>query len=165
LATALFLGVALSISSIKIVAMVVHEINFMRRDLGQIIVASAIIDDSIGWIIIAVVFGVARGGSFQIGQVVQSVAGVAAHDAAGRRGARESSPTTNSSPKRLGIHILKSKLYRLRRCSLSLIAGMSLRGCFVRDSRRAQMTFLPYLHRAMKTQLDAKSGLRPRPVS
>jgi hypothetical protein len=32
-----------------------------------------------------------------------------------------------------------------------------LRGCFVRDSRRAQMTFLPYLHRAMKKQLDAKS--------
>ena len=78
LATALFLGVALSISSIKIVAMVVHEMNFMRRDLGQIIVASAIIDDSIGWIIIAIVFGIARGGSIQIGQVVQSVAGVAA---------------------------------------------------------------------------------------
>lgn len=78
LAAALFLGVALAISSIKIVAMVVHEMNFMRRDLGQIIVASAIIDDSIGWIIIAVVFGVARGGSLQIGQVVQSVAGVAA---------------------------------------------------------------------------------------
>ena len=78
LSTALFLGVALSISSIKIVAMVVHEMNFMRRDLGQIIVASAIIDDSIGWIIIAVVFGIARGGSIQVGQVVQSVAGVAA---------------------------------------------------------------------------------------
>ena len=78
LATALFLGVALSISSIKIVAMVVHEMNFMRRDLGQIIVAPAIIDDSIGWIIIAGVFGIVRGGSIQIGQVMQSVAGVAA---------------------------------------------------------------------------------------
>ena len=77
-ATALFLGVALSISTIKIVAMVVHEMNFMRRDLGQIIVASAIIDNSIGWIIVAVVFGIARGGSIHIGQVVQSVVGVAA---------------------------------------------------------------------------------------
>ena len=65
-ATALFLGVALSISTIKIVAMVVHEMNFMRRDLGQIIVASAIIDDFIGWIIVAVVFGIARGGSIPI---------------------------------------------------------------------------------------------------
>ena len=60
LVAALFLGVALSISSVKIVAMVVREMNFIRRDLGQIIVASAIIEDSIGWIIIAVVFGVAR---------------------------------------------------------------------------------------------------------
>ena len=32
----------------------------------------------IGWIIIAVVFGIARGGSIQVGQVVQSVVGVAA---------------------------------------------------------------------------------------
>ena len=78
LATALFLGVALSISSIKIVAMVVHEMNFMRRDLGQIIVASAIIDDSVGWIIIAAVFGIARTGSIQVSQVVQSIVGVAA---------------------------------------------------------------------------------------
>jgi Kef-type K+ transport system membrane component KefB/nucleotide-binding universal stress UspA family protein len=78
LVMALFLGVALSISSIKIVAMVVHEMNFMRRDLGQIIVASAIIDDSIGWIIIAIVFGVARAGSLQIGQVAESIAGVGA---------------------------------------------------------------------------------------
>jgi Kef-type K+ transport system membrane component KefB/nucleotide-binding universal stress UspA family protein len=77
LAMALFLGVALSISSIKIVAMVVHEMNFMRRDLGQIIVASAIIDDSIGWIIIAIVFGVARAGSVQIGEIARSVGGVA----------------------------------------------------------------------------------------
>src|SRR6266702_2970077 len=59
LITSLFLGTALSISSIKIVAMVVREMNFMRRNVGQIIVASAIIDDSIGWIIIAITFGLA----------------------------------------------------------------------------------------------------------
>src|SRR6202030_4064974 len=39
LVTAIFLGTALSISSVKIVAMVVREMNFMRRDLCQIIVA------------------------------------------------------------------------------------------------------------------------------
>ncbi len=46
LVAALFLGTALSISSIKIVAVVVREMNFMRRNVGQIIVASAIIDDT-----------------------------------------------------------------------------------------------------------------------
>src|SRR5699024_9050513 len=46
LVAALFLGTALSISSLKIVATVVREMNFMRRDVGQLIVASAVIDDT-----------------------------------------------------------------------------------------------------------------------
>jgi len=50
LVTALFLGTALSISSIKIVASIVREMNFTRRDLGQLIVTSAILEDTIGWI-------------------------------------------------------------------------------------------------------------------
>jgi Kef-type K+ transport system membrane component KefB/nucleotide-binding universal stress UspA family protein len=58
LATSLFLGTALSISSIKIVAMVVREMNFMRRNLGQLIVATAIMEDTVGWVIIAIIFGI-----------------------------------------------------------------------------------------------------------
>ena len=53
LLTSLFLGTALSISSIKIVAAIVREMGFTRRNLGQIIVASAICEDTIGWVIIA----------------------------------------------------------------------------------------------------------------
>ena len=60
----LFLGTALSISSVKIVAMIVREMNFFRRNIGQIILASAIIDDTIGWIIIAITFGLAQHGEF-----------------------------------------------------------------------------------------------------
>ena len=56
LLTSLFLGTALSISSIKIVAAIVREMGFTRRNLGQIIVASAICEDSIGWVIIAITF-------------------------------------------------------------------------------------------------------------
>ena len=76
LVTALFLGTALSISSIKIVAMVIDEMNFMRRNLGQIIVASAIIDDTVGWIIIAITFGLARPGGLDLAHLGLSVGGV-----------------------------------------------------------------------------------------
>jgi Kef-type K+ transport system membrane component KefB len=76
--TALFLGAALSISSVKIVAMVVREMNFMRRDLGQLIIASAVLEDSAGWILIAIIFGVANSGSIDSARVAWSVAGVAA---------------------------------------------------------------------------------------
>jgi Kef-type K+ transport system membrane component KefB/nucleotide-binding universal stress UspA family protein len=64
LITALFLGTALSISSVKIVASVVRDMGFMRRNVGQIILAAAIVDDTIGWIIIAITFGLAGQESF-----------------------------------------------------------------------------------------------------
>ena len=74
---ALFLGVALSISSIKVVATVVRDMNFARRDLGQIIVASSIIEDSLCWILIAVILGIVRAGGVGIGRLAGTIAGVA----------------------------------------------------------------------------------------
>jgi Kef-type K+ transport system membrane component KefB/nucleotide-binding universal stress UspA family protein len=77
LVTALFLGTALSISSVKIVAMVVREMNFMRRDIGQIIVASAILEDTIGWVIIAIAFGLASAGRIDVWSVGRALIGTA----------------------------------------------------------------------------------------
>jgi Kef-type K+ transport system membrane component KefB/nucleotide-binding universal stress UspA family protein len=74
----LFLGTALSISSVKIVAMIIREMNFMRRDLGQVIVSSAIIEDTIGWLIIAVTFGIATHGTLELWSLFTTVASVAA---------------------------------------------------------------------------------------
>src|SRR6516225_9311565 len=78
LVTSLFLGTALSISSVKIVAMVVREMNFMRRTVGQLIVTSAIIDDTTCWIIMAVTFGLALHGGIDLATLTQSIAGTAA---------------------------------------------------------------------------------------
>ncbi len=89
LVTAIFLGTALSISSVKIVAIVVREMNFMRRDLGQIIVASAILEDTIGWMIIAVAFGLASAGTIDVWSLARAILGTVAFMAvsltAGRR--------------------------------------------------------------------------------
>jgi Kef-type K+ transport system membrane component KefB/nucleotide-binding universal stress UspA family protein len=73
--TSLFLGTALSISSVKIVATVVREMGFLRRDIGQVILASAIVDDTIGWIIIAIILSLATHGTIDWLSVVQSVLG------------------------------------------------------------------------------------------
>ena len=75
LVASLFLGTALSISSVKIVAVIVREMNFMRRNVGQIIVATAIIDDTIGWIIIAMIFSLASHGTLDVFSVGQAVLG------------------------------------------------------------------------------------------
>ena len=78
LITSLFLGTALSIASVKIVATVVREMNFLRRTVGQVILGSAIVDDTIGWIIIAVIFGLALQGHVDPLSVAKSVLGTLA---------------------------------------------------------------------------------------
>jgi Kef-type K+ transport system membrane component KefB/nucleotide-binding universal stress UspA family protein len=77
LLTSLFLGTALSISSIKVVAAIVREMSFTRRNLGQVIVASAIMEDTIGWIIIAITFGLAQTGRIDIASVAMTLLGTA----------------------------------------------------------------------------------------
>jgi len=73
--TSLFLATALSISSVKVVAMVIMEVDFMRRNIGQLILASAIIDDTVGWIIIAIIGGLAAEGTLNVRGVGLAVGG------------------------------------------------------------------------------------------
>jgi Kef-type K+ transport system membrane component KefB len=73
--TSLFLAVALAISSVKIVAAVLREVDFLRRDLGQVILAAAITDDIIGWTVLAFIGGLAAHGTVVFGPVVLSICG------------------------------------------------------------------------------------------
>jgi Kef-type K+ transport system membrane component KefB len=50
----------------------------MRRTVGQVILASAIIDDTIGWIITAVIFSLAMHGAVDAASVTKSVIGTLA---------------------------------------------------------------------------------------
>jgi Kef-type K+ transport system membrane component KefB/nucleotide-binding universal stress UspA family protein len=75
LITSLFLGTALSVASVKIVAMVVREMKFMRRKIGMTLVASAVIDDTVGWTIIAITSSLASRGALNVATLAQSVLG------------------------------------------------------------------------------------------
>ncbi len=78
LVTAIFLGTALSVSSVNIVAVVVREMNFMRRDIGQIIVASAILEDAVCWVLIAIAFGLASAGTLDVWSLGRTIVGTLA---------------------------------------------------------------------------------------
>lgn len=58
---ALFLATAMSISAIPVIAKVLIDLNLMRRDIGQTIIAAGMIDDTAGWILLSVVTGLATG--------------------------------------------------------------------------------------------------------
>jgi len=77
LVTALFLGTALSISSVKIVAVVLMEVGAIRRDLGQLILATAILDDTVAWILLAVIAGMAAHGTLSLSSAAASMVGTA----------------------------------------------------------------------------------------
>ena len=85
----LFIGTALSISSIKIVAVVIREMDFTRRDLGQIIVAAAILEDSCCWVIIALILSISgsQGGDWRAvaGTAIGTMLFLAASATIGRR--------------------------------------------------------------------------------
>lgn len=76
-ASALFLGTALSISSVKIVAMVLMEVDAIRRDIGQMILATAILDDTLAWVLIAVIAGIASHGAVDLAGIGMSLASTA----------------------------------------------------------------------------------------
>jgi Kef-type K+ transport system membrane component KefB len=60
---ALFVGTAMSISAIPVIAKVLMEMNVIRRDIGQVTLAAGMIDDTIGWILLSVVAGLASSGT------------------------------------------------------------------------------------------------------
>lgn len=72
----LFLGTAMGISAIPVIAKVLIEMNVVRRDIGQVTLAAGMIDDTIGWILLSLVAGLARSGVVDLGSVVQSLLAV-----------------------------------------------------------------------------------------
>jgi Kef-type K+ transport system membrane component KefB len=54
---ALFIGTALSISALPVIAKTLMDLNLYRTELGMIVVAAAMFNDLIGWIIFAVILG------------------------------------------------------------------------------------------------------------
>jgi len=72
----LFLGVAMGISAIPVIAKVLIEMNAVKRDIGQLTLAAGMIDDTIGWILLSVVAGLARSGVVDVPSVISAVLSV-----------------------------------------------------------------------------------------
>jgi Kef-type K+ transport system membrane component KefB/nucleotide-binding universal stress UspA family protein len=74
----LFVATAMSISAIPVIAKVLMDLNLMRRDIGQTIIAAGMSDDTIGWILLSIVAGLAAGEAVTAGSVAQTVGSVLA---------------------------------------------------------------------------------------
>src|SRR5580704_15475783 len=54
---ALFVGIALSISALPVIAKILMDLNLLRTEMGTVIISSAMFDDLVGWILFSFVLG------------------------------------------------------------------------------------------------------------
>jgi Kef-type K+ transport system membrane component KefB/nucleotide-binding universal stress UspA family protein len=62
----LFIAVAMSISAVPVIAKILIDLDLMRRDLGLLILAAGILDDTIGWLMLSIVAGLAAQGAIDL---------------------------------------------------------------------------------------------------
>lgn len=74
----LFVAVSMSISAIPVIAKVLMDLDLMRRDIGQTIIAAGMSDDTTGWILLSIVAGLASGEAVTVGTVLEIVGSVLA---------------------------------------------------------------------------------------
>lgn len=68
---------AMSISTIPVIAEMLMDMNLMRRDIGQTIIAAGMSDDTTGWVLLSIVSGLASSGRVDASSVLSSVGKVA----------------------------------------------------------------------------------------
>ena len=73
---AMFIAVSMSISAIPVLAKILFDLNLIRRDLGQTILAAGMNDDIIGWILLSIVTGMASGHTLTISKFLNIVGSV-----------------------------------------------------------------------------------------
>jgi len=59
---ALFLATAMSISAIPVITRILMDLDLFRTRTGSVIIAAAVADDTIGWVVLSIVTGLAAGG-------------------------------------------------------------------------------------------------------
>jgi len=78
LSFAAFIGVALSISALPVIAKIMTEMGLMRRNVGQLTIAAGMINDLVGWMLLGVVVGLFSAGSIQVGSLLITVGAIVA---------------------------------------------------------------------------------------
>jgi Kef-type K+ transport system membrane component KefB len=69
---ALFMGTAMAISALPVIVRILMDLNIFKSRMGLLVVASAMVDDVIGWIIFSVILGMIgkQGDGFSAGNTL-----------------------------------------------------------------------------------------------
>ena len=70
---ALFVGTALSISALPVIAKILMDLNLLRSEMGTVVMSSAMFDDLVGWILFSTILGMMRGPSSSFDGVKRTI--------------------------------------------------------------------------------------------
>ncbi|MGW8703571.1 cation:proton antiporter, partial [Streptomyces eurythermus] len=70
---AMFIGVAIAVSALPVIAKTLLDMGLMHRNVGQLIIGAAAVSDILGWLLLSVVSAMATAG-FRAGVLARSVA-------------------------------------------------------------------------------------------
>lgn len=79
-----FLATAMGISAMPVIAKILMDLNMVRRDVGVLTLSAAVVDDTLGWIILAMISGLVTTGAFDISNLAVTLSWVAAFALAAR---------------------------------------------------------------------------------
>ncbi len=70
---AIFMGVALSISALPVIAKTLLDLGLFKTDVGLLVMTVAMLDDLVGWIAFSVLLGPMRGDGVEVGVLVRTL--------------------------------------------------------------------------------------------
>jgi K+:H+ antiporter len=75
---ALFVATALSISALPVIARILTELRVFQTKIGMVTISTAVVDDIVGWVLIALITGMVVDGGVQAGRVLVALVGAIA---------------------------------------------------------------------------------------
>jgi K+:H+ antiporter len=72
---ALFIATAMSISAIPVIARILMDLQLLRTRIGTVILSTAVADDTVGWIVLAIVTGLVQSHRIDLPTVATAIVG------------------------------------------------------------------------------------------
>jgi Kef-type K+ transport system membrane component KefB/mannitol/fructose-specific phosphotransferase system IIA component (Ntr-type) len=70
---ALFVGTALSISALPVIAKILMDLNLLRTEMGTVVMSSAMFDDLVGWILFSMILGMMNAGPHSLNGIKRTI--------------------------------------------------------------------------------------------
>jgi Kef-type K+ transport system membrane component KefB/mannitol/fructose-specific phosphotransferase system IIA component (Ntr-type) len=70
---ALFMGVALSISALPVIAKTLLDLGLFKTDVGLLVMAAAMVNDLVGWIAFSLLLAPMQGGTIELASVARAI--------------------------------------------------------------------------------------------